>query len=86
LYFALCTTIFSILPFLIGYPAILNQFCYFCKYQKFLYCFFAYYNKAILKISESNFNIGEELMIIMAFGIAFFLASLYLNKERKSQV
>jgi hypothetical protein len=44
-----------------------------------------YYNKAIIKISESNFNINDELLIIAAFGLAFFLASLYLNKERKTK-
>ena len=44
-----------------------------------------YYNKAIMKISESNFNISDELMIITAFGIAFFLVSLYLTKERKTK-
>ncbi len=44
-----------------------------------------YYNRGIEKISESNFNIGNELLIIGAFGIAFYLASLYLSKERKSE-
>ena len=44
-----------------------------------------YYNKAIIKISESNFSISNELMVISAFGIAFFLTSLYLNKERKTK-
>ena len=44
-----------------------------------------YYNKGIMKISESNFNIGSELLIIGAFGIAFYLMSLYLNKERKTE-
>jgi len=44
-----------------------------------------YYNRGILKISESNFNIGRELLIIGAFGIAFYLASLYLGKERKTE-
>ncbi len=44
-----------------------------------------YYNKGILKISESNFDIGGELLIIAAFGVAFYLLSLYLNKERKAE-
>ena len=44
-----------------------------------------YYNKGILKISESNFDIGGELLIIAAFGAAFYLMSLYLNKERKAE-
>lgn len=44
-----------------------------------------YYNRGITKISESNFNIGSELLIITAFGVAFYLASLYLGKERKTE-
>lgn len=44
-----------------------------------------YYNRGITKIAESNFNIGSELLIIAAFGIAFYLASLYLGKERKTE-
>ncbi len=44
-----------------------------------------YYNKGITKISESNFDIGNELLIIGAFGIAFYLTSLYLNKGRKTE-
>lgn len=45
-----------------------------------------YYNEGISKISESNFDIGSELLIIGAFGIAFYLASLYLSKERKTEI
>lgn len=44
-----------------------------------------YYNEGVEKIFESNFNIGSELLIIAAFGIAFYLASLYLGKERKTE-
>jgi ABC-2 type transport system permease protein len=44
-----------------------------------------YYNRGITKIAESNFNIGSELLIIAAFGITFYLASLYLGKERKTE-
>lgn len=44
-----------------------------------------YYNNGITKLSEFNFNIGGELLIIGAFGIAFFLTSLFLSKERKTQ-
>ncbi|MGI6091346.1 MAG: ABC transporter permease, partial [Saccharofermentanales bacterium] len=44
-----------------------------------------YYNKGIMKISESNFDISGELLIIGAFGIAFYLTSLYLSKERKTE-
>lgn len=44
-----------------------------------------YYNKGIAKISESKFDIGSELLIIGVFGIAFYLASLYLSKERKTE-
>ncbi len=42
-----------------------------------------YYNQGILKIAESNFDIHFELIIILAFGAAFYLTSLYVNKERK---
>lgn len=44
-----------------------------------------YYNEGVLKISESNFNIGTELLIIGAFGVAFYLMSLFLSKERKTE-
>lgn len=45
-----------------------------------------YYNKGIMKITEGNFDIGRELLIIGAFGIAFYLTSLYLGKERKTEI
>lgn len=44
-----------------------------------------YYNKGIMKISESNFDISGELLIIGAFGIAFYLTALYLSIERKTE-
>lgn len=44
-----------------------------------------YYNKVIMNISEGNFNISDELLIIIAFGAAFYLTSLYVNKERKME-
>jgi hypothetical protein len=44
-----------------------------------------YYNQGLLKISESNFDISGELLIVGAFGIAFYLTSIYLNKERKTE-
>lgn len=44
-----------------------------------------YYNEGIKKISESNFDISRELLIIAAFGVAFYLTSLFLSKERKTE-
>lgn len=44
-----------------------------------------YYNRGIVKISESNFDIGTELLIIVAFGVAFYLSALFLSKERKTE-
>ncbi|HQC69156.1 MAG TPA: ABC transporter permease [Clostridia bacterium] len=44
-----------------------------------------YYNTGIMKITEGNYNISRELLIILAFGTAFFVASLFLSKERKSK-
>ncbi len=44
-----------------------------------------YYNKGIMSISEGDFDIGGELLIIAAFGLAFYLSSLYLSKERKTR-
>lgn len=41
-----------------------------------------YYNEAIKKISAGNFLIGNEVLILISFGIAFYITSIYIGREK----
>lgn len=44
-----------------------------------------YFNIGIKKLSVGNLDITNELLVILAFGVAFYVTSLYLVREQRKQ-